>query len=127
MKFLLDEGVPVSVGEVLKNISQNVIQFGDSGLVKSSADNVVCAAALASGAVLVAADKDMKKLARGHGITKARFGKMGLIRFECPKTMAAERTKLALSLIQHEHGKVLAGEAARIFIVIGESVMRLHR
>lgn len=127
MKFLLDEGVPVSVGSVLKGAGHEVVFFSDSGLTKGTPDPVVCAAAESSDAVLVAADADMKNLAKGHGITPARFKTMGLLRFECPKPMAATRVEAALSLIDHEWEKVKDGHCKRLFIVLGEAVMRTHR
>ncbi len=127
MKFLIDEGVPVSVGNVLQKIAQEVIHFNQSGLVKGSADPVVCIAAQAAGAILVAADKDMKTLAKGHGITKARFSQLGLLKFNCPKTMMTQRTHTALTIIQHEFAKVQSGECDRVFVEIGESIIRIHR
>jgi predicted nuclease of predicted toxin-antitoxin system len=127
MRFLLDEGVPVSVGTVLANAGHEVIFFDSSGLAKGSADPVVCAAAEANDAILVAADHDMKRLAKGHGITPARFKTLGLIRFECPKPMAARRMEAALSLVEHEWTKVDGVDCVRLFVVLGETVMRTHR
>lgn len=127
MKFLLDEGVPVSVGSVLANAGHDVIFFDKSGLAKGTPDAVVCSAAESSGAVLVAADADMKKLAKGHGITPAQFKTMGLLRFECPKPMAALRVEVAMTLIDHELDKAAEANASRFFVVIGEGSIRTHR
>lgn len=127
MKFLLDEGVPVSVGSVLESAGHEVILFDNSGLAKGTPDPVVCAAAESHDAVLVAADHDMKRLAKGHGITKARFKKMGLVRFECRKPDCAKRMDEALSLIEHELVKVQLGLCERLFVVIGEATIRTHR
>lgn len=127
MKFLLDEGVPVSVGKVLSAAGHEVIQFNDSGLAKGTPDAVVCAAAQSHDAILVAADADMKTLARGHGITPARFRRMGLMQFQCPKPMAAIRAAAALSLIEHEWEKVMSGHCSRLHLVLGEQMMRTHR
>ena len=117
----------MSVGNVLAQAGHDVVFFNSSGLTKSTPDPVVCAAAEASDAVLVAADKDMKTLARGHGITKARFKTLGLIRFECPKPMASTRTADAVSLIEHEWDKVKEGRCDRLYIVLGEGMIRTHR
>jgi predicted nuclease of predicted toxin-antitoxin system len=127
MKFLLDEGVPVSVGSVLKGAGHDVIFFNNSGLAKGTPDPVVCAAAESHDAVLVAADHDMKRLAKGHGITKARFKSMGLVRFECRKPDCSTRIDAALSLVEHEWEKVTGGHCARLFVVIGEATIRTHR
>ncbi|TGV61035.1 hypothetical protein EN784_01140 [bacterium M00.F.Ca.ET.141.01.1.1] len=127
MKFLLDEGVPVSVGRVLEDAGHEVIFFMKSGLTKGTPDAVVCSAAQSSNAILVAADADMKKLAKGHGVTPAQFKKMGLVRFECPKPMTTHRIKVALSLIEHEHTKVDGTICARLFVVISEGAIRSYR
>lgn len=127
MKFLLDEGVPRSVGVALGDAGHEVVFFGDSGLAKGSPDAAVCAAAEAAGAVLVAADHDMKRLARGHGITPAQFKSLGLLRFECPKPQAAVRVETALSLIEHEATVVESGRCPRLQITVGERVIRTHR
>lgn len=127
MKFLLDEGIPVSVGGILEKAGYEVVYFNNSGLAKGTPDPVVCATAEASNAVLVAADSDMKKLAMGRGIKKARFKTMGLVRFECPKPMTAKRIGDALSLIEHEWERVQDGTCVRLFVSIGEAVIRTHR
>ena len=127
MKLLLDEGVPVSVGKVFEAAGHDVTYFNQSGLAKGAADPVVCAAAQASGAILVAADHDMKRLAKGHGIGSARFKEMGLIRFECEKPKAAKRLTEALSLIEHEDSLVSKGKTARVFVVIAKATIRVHR
>ncbi|CDX28974.1 conserved hypothetical protein [Mesorhizobium sp. SOD10] len=127
MKFLLDEGVPVSVGSVLEGAGHEVIFFQQSGLAKGTVDAAVCAAAESNDAILVAADKDMKTLARGHGITPARFRDMGLLRFECPKPMAAKRIEIAMTLLAHELAKAAEPNAARFYVVIGEGIIRTHR
>lgn len=127
MKFLLDEGVPVSVGSVLESAGHEVILFDNSGLAKGTPDPVVCAAAESHDAVLVAADHDMKRLAKGHGITKARFKTLGLVRFECRKPNCAPRLEAALSLIEHECDKVSEGSCDRLFVVIAEATIRTYR
>jgi predicted nuclease of predicted toxin-antitoxin system len=127
VKLLLDEGVPVSVGRVFEVAGHDVVYFDKSGLAKGSADPIVCAAAEASGAILVAADHDMKRLAKGHGIAPARFKQMGLIRFECEKPNAANRLSAALSLIEHEHSIAASGKCDRVFVIIAKATIRVHR
>lgn len=127
MRFLLDEGVPVSVGRVLQSAGHEVVFFNESGLSKGTPDPVVCAAAEASDAILVACDNDMKQLARGHGITKARFKSLGLLKLDCPEPLASARIEAALSLIEHEWGKVGVNGCVRLQVTIGGHVIRTHR
>ena len=126
MRFLLDEGVPVSVGQVLRAAGHEVIFFADSGLAKSSADPVVCATAAANDAVLVSHDNDMKSLARGHGITPARFKSLSLLKLSCREARSATRVQAAMSLIEHEW-QVGAGQERRLYVEISDTVIRTHR
>lgn len=100
LRFLLDEGVPVSVGAALEAAGHEVIYFNNSGLAKSAADAVVCVAAEVNNAVLVAHDGDMKVLAKGHGITPARFRSLSLLRLNCRESASAKRVTDAMSLIE---------------------------
>ena len=127
IRFLMDEGVPVSVGRVLEDGGHDVIFFKESGLAKGSPDTLVCVTAEINDAVLVAADGDMKQLAKSRGVSAGRFKRMGLLKFECRKPTAASRMRLALSLLEHEWGEHLAGKSPRLYVVIGESMFRSHR
>lgn len=127
MRFLLDEGVPVSVGKTLRDAGHKVILFNDSGLAKGSSDPVVCTAAEMNDAILVAADGDMKRLARDRGVKPARFKKLGLLKFNCRKPDASRRTSIALSLLEHEWQLVLTDNMSRFFVVIGKAMIRTHR
>lgn len=126
MRFLLDEGVPISTGKVLQAAGHEVIFFPESGLAKGSTDPVVCVAANANDAVLVAHDNDMKTLAIGHGITAAKFATLSLLRLNCRESVSAARVKVAMSLIEHEWAQG-EGRERRLFVVIGDEVMRTHR
>ena len=98
-----------------------------SSKADGSADPIVCTAAETNDAVLVAADGDMKRLARGHGIKPARFKMLCLLKFECRKPDASKRTELALSLIEHEWQVVQRGRGQRFFVVIAKQTLRTHR
>ena len=126
MKFLLDEGVTVSAGHSLQAAGHEVIFFNDSGLAQSSADHIVCIAAVASEAILVAHDNDMKTLARGHGITPARFKTLSLLQLHCREANSAARIAEAMSLIEHEWAKG-EGRERRLHVVIGDAFIRTHR
>jgi predicted nuclease of predicted toxin-antitoxin system len=88
---------------------------------------LVCVAAEANDALLVAYDNDMKQLARRHGITPARFKRLNLLKFECEEPKAAERLEGAMSLLEHEWEIATRNPAHRLFVVIGKQVLRTHR
>lgn len=74
LRFLLDEGVPVSVGRALQQ-DGHVVLYHKEVLAAGSPDQVVCAAAELNDCILVACDRDMKQIARKAGITGSRFRK----------------------------------------------------
>jgi len=88
---------------------------------------LVCIAAEANDAVLVAFDNDMKQLARRHGVTQTRFRRLNLLKFECEEPKAAERLEEAMSLLEHEWDISRKGTPQRVFVVIGRQVIRTHR
>jgi hypothetical protein len=102
-----------------------LIPFEDV-LTRGSKDDLVCIAAEANDALLVAFDNDMKMLAKRHGITPARFKRLNLLKFECEEPRAAERLDTAMSLLEHEWG-VKREASGRVFVVIGKQTLRSHR
>ncbi|MDF1747585.1 MAG: DUF5615 family PIN-like protein [Alphaproteobacteria bacterium] len=126
MRFFLDEGVPVMTGDALVEAGHEVIFFNQSGVAKGSADPVVCISAAANNAILVAHDRDMKTLAKGHGVTPARFKKLNLLSLTCRESAGPSRINDALSLIEHEWKESIK-RGQRLHIVIGDSVIRTHR
>ena len=113
-------------GKAIEKAGHEVIYFGQSGIVKGSADPVVCIAAEASDAILVAHDGDMKTLARGHGLTRARFKSLNLLKLDCRESNGPRRINEAMSLIEHEW-HIGEGRERRLYIVLGENVIRSHR
>jgi predicted nuclease of predicted toxin-antitoxin system len=126
MRFFLDEGVTVSAGRALQAAGHEVIFFNDSGLAKAADDPVVCIAAEASDAVLVFTDRDMRTLAKGHGVTPARFRALSLLHLKCREANTPARITAAMSLIEHEWQKG-EGRERRFHVVIGDEVIRTHR
>lgn len=125
-RVLLDEGVPTSVGEVLEVAGHEVIPFEDA-VKRGARDELVCAAAEANNAVLVAFDNDMKQAARRHGVTGGRFKKLSLVKFTCPEPMAAKRLREALSFIEHEWSMSETKASRRMFVEIGKHYLRSNR
>jgi predicted nuclease of predicted toxin-antitoxin system len=126
LRFFLDEDVPVSTGKALERAGHDVIYFDSSGVGKSSADPVVCLAADINKAILVAHDGDMKTLAKGHGVTPARFKALNILKLSCRESVGPRRVAEAMSLIVHEWRKG-NGRERRLFVVLGDQVIRTHR
>jgi predicted nuclease of predicted toxin-antitoxin system len=126
LKFLLDEGVTGTTGKALEAAGHTVIPFREA-LLKGSADPVVCAAAEANNAILVAHDGDMKRLAQRNGVKQSRFRKLSLLKLSCRESQAPNRVALAMSLIEHEWSISDAARDRRIFIDVATDVIRVYR
>jgi predicted nuclease of predicted toxin-antitoxin system len=126
LRVFLDEGVPDSVGKTFSNFGHEVIYLREA-VAPGSPDPLVCAAAEANDAILIAFDRDMAALARRQGIGQTRFRKLSLIRFDCRESRAAARCAEAMSLIEQAWMVRAGAKDRRIFIFIGESVIRTHR
>jgi predicted nuclease of predicted toxin-antitoxin system len=126
LRFFLDEGVPVSVGDSLKEAGHEVILLSDA-IARGATDTLVCAAALANEAILVAQDGDMKEIAKRHGAGHDRFAQLSLLKLSCKPSQSANRIRQALSLIEHEWAYSEGKAARRLFMIIGDSVIRTHR
>jgi predicted nuclease of predicted toxin-antitoxin system len=126
LHFLLDEGVPNAVGSVIIRRGHSVV-FGNRSLPRGSADQLVAAAALKDGAILVAADHDMKGIAKAQGVGNERFKLLSLVKLSCRKPEAAERIEQAMSLIEHEWQHSEGSDGRRVFIEILTAVVRVVR
>lgn len=116
----------MSVGHAFEEQGHEVIYLWEA-TPRGSDDPVVCAAALANDAILVALDADMKAIARGHGIGSQRFKRLSLIKLSCPEPSAAARVAGAISLVEHEW-LISEGKAARrLFVEIGAGFIRTLR
>lgn len=126
LRVFLDEGVPESVGRCFAEAGHIVIYFKDAA-VPGSPDQLVAAVSEANDAVLVALDGDMRQIARRRGIGQVRFRRLSLIKLSCRETQAASRVKNAMSLIEHEWQFAADKSDRRIFIEIGNNVIRTVR
>jgi predicted nuclease of predicted toxin-antitoxin system len=118
--------VPAAVGFTFIRHGHTLIPFEDV-IARGSRDEMVCIAAEANDALLVAFDNDMKQLARRHGVTPARFKRLNLLKFECEEPSAADRLEEAMSLLEHEWELRSKNASRRVFVVIGKQVLRTHR
>lgn len=126
LKVFLDEGVPESVGRCFRLAGHQVIFFKEAA-VPGSPDQLVDAVSEANDAILIALDGDMKKIAQRRGIGHSRFRRLSLIKLSCRETRAAGRVQEALSLIEHEWNLSSGKSDRRIFIEIGDDVIRTMR
>lgn len=126
LRFFLDEGVADSVGAYLASEGHVVIYLREA-INTGSADPLVCIAAEANEAILVAHDSDMKALAQKHGVGNGRFKRLNLIKLSCPEPRAADRLREAMSLIEHEWIVADGKAARRLFVEIGKEVIRTMR
>lgn len=126
LRFFLDEGVADSVGQYLASEGHYVIYLREA-INTGSADPLVCIAAEANDAILVAHDADMKGLVKKHGVSNGRFKRLSLVKLSCPEPRAASRMRDAMSLVEHEWNVSATKTARRIFIEIGNNVMRTVR
>jgi predicted nuclease of predicted toxin-antitoxin system len=122
----LDEGVPVSVGRVFETRGHEVIYLAEA-LQPGSPDPLVCAAAEANDAILVAHDGDMREHARRHGVGQRRFRRLSLIKLSCRESQAARRVDEAMALIEAEWERSQGSDDRRIFVEIKKSVILTRR
>jgi Domain of unknown function (DUF5615) len=126
LRLILDEGVPVAVGEMFKSHGHEVIPF-EEAVKRGSLDLLVCAAAQANEAILVAFDNDMKQVAKRHGIGGDRFSRLNLIKFACSEPMAHKRLDFAMSFLEHEWEVSDAKAARRLYVEIGKHFLKSYR
>jgi predicted nuclease of predicted toxin-antitoxin system len=126
LRVFLDESVPDDVGRCFEDSGHQVILLRNAAAT-GSPDQLVCAVAEANDAILVALDRDMRQLAKRHGVGAGRFRKLSLIKLSCRSTQSAGRISAAMSLIEHEWNYSAARLDRRIFIEIGEASIATKR
>ena len=126
LRVFLDEGVPDAVGRAFRGFGHEVILHREA-LAAGVPDPLVCAAAQANDAILVAYDKDMKKIARRRGVGAGRFARLSLIHLQCPEPTAASRIEQAMSFIEHEWSVSSTPDARRLYVEIGAGFLRTNR
>ena len=97
------------------------------GLAAGTPDPLVARTAQANNAILVAYDRDMRKLARRHGVGGGRFARLSLIHLQCPEPTAASRIEDAMSFIEHEWRVSPTPDARRLYVEIGTGFLRTNR
>lgn len=128
IRFLLDEGVPNSVGLVMERAGHEVHYVNRSQVVlRGSPDLVVAQGAILKKSVLVALDGDMQKIAQSHGVGKNRYSKLSLLKLTCFEPNAAERVETMMSLIEHEWDVGGTGGTRKFHVEIKDTLVRSLR
>lgn len=96
-------------------------------IATGSPDDLVCVAAEANEAILVACDGDMKKIVKKFGVSNERFKKLSLVKLSCKSPQAAHRLNSALSLIQNEWTISSNSSVRRLYIEIKSAAITTHR
>ena len=126
LRFFLDEGVPRAVGKFLETAGHEVIYLTEA-IAPGSSDLLVCAAALANEAILVALDGDMREIAKNHGVGNSRYKKLSLIKLSCNETVAASRLSQFMELIETEWKIASTKASRRLFVDLSESRITVYR
>ena len=126
LRVFLDEGVPDSVGRVFEDHGHDVIYMRDA-IARGAPDTLVCAAAEANEAILVACDGDMRQLAKKNGIGAGRFKKLHLIKLTTTSPRYQGRILQAMTLIEHEWTVCRKAGGSRLSIEILTDVIRTCR
>ncbi len=125
---MLDEGAPIAAGEPFKKRGYQVIRHQEV-LMPGAKDALVCATAIVNGAVLIATDRDMKRMTKRFGGPQedGRYAKLHLIFVTCNEVLAAKRLEHAMSFIEHEWQVVCQKLARRLWLDIGPHHLKTYR
>ena len=104
----------------------HTVTYGNRTLTPGTPDPVVCLISLNDQAILVAMDKDMKRIAKENGASNSQFASLSFVHLDCPEISAAERINQAMGLLEYEWERS-EGAIRRLHLVIGLSVIRTHR
>lgn len=126
IKFLVDQCVPDSVGQILKQNGHDVLLLRET-IAPDSPDPLVAAVSEMFGAVLVSHDHDFKTLGPRMQIGRRRFRKLSRIGLRCRESQSARRMEEAITLIEHEWNYSQAQSDKRIIIEIGPTYIRTIR
>ena len=96
-------------------------------MARGSPDALVAEIALRNDAILVAVDKDMRQIARKHGVGSTRFRRLHLLQFRCTEPQAIHRVREAADLIEAEWDVACSKAARRFWVEVGDGYIRTHR
>jgi predicted nuclease of predicted toxin-antitoxin system len=91
-------------------------------------DQLVATVSEVEGAILVSIDRDFQKIApRIPFGERRRFQTLSRISLQCSEPQAAQRVRVALSLIEAEYELAQVSSDKRMFVVIQNSGIKTHR
>lgn len=126
LRVFIDQCVPDSAGKAFKEHGHEVVYLRQM-IAINSPDPLVAAVAEANEAILVSLGADFKQIAKRHGVGKREFRRLSLIKLGCRESQCYERILLAMSLIHHEWSVAQGSRDRRLFMEIGDKVMRTVR
>ena len=127
MRFYLDENVPKSVQEVLRESGHEAIFIRDV-IALGSVDELVATASERDAAILISHDSDFKKIApRVPDGQRTRFRKLSMIRMQCKKPRSASRIQVALPYIEFEFQQRKHQHDKRMIITVKTDVISISR
>jgi predicted nuclease of predicted toxin-antitoxin system len=127
MRLLLDHNVPDSVAAVFRAAGHEVLLVREL-LPTDSSDQLVATASELEGAILVSVDRDFKQIApRIPKGMRGRFKKLSRISLECSEPQAAQRVRVAMTLIEAEWEIAQSSHDSRMFITIQNAGIKTHR
>lgn len=109
--FLLDNNVPNSVGEYLRNRGHDVASIREID-VHDASDHVVAVTAITSHRILVTWDKDFNQ----QKYESPRYAKLMIIGLSLPAPMAVERLKATIKLTEWILKNPIEGKPIRMRI-----------
>ena len=128
LRILFDESVPQLVAIPFENHGHEVLRHRDV-LQSGVKDDVVCAAAIANHAVLIAIDRDMKQCVKrfGNPDKNGKYAKLNLIFVNCNEVLASKRVEHAMSFIEHEWQVSVLKKSRTLWLDIGPHYLRSYR
>jgi predicted nuclease of predicted toxin-antitoxin system len=124
--FHLDECVPESVGDVLRDKGHNVESIR-LFVPKGTADSIIAAIGEQDAAILVTVDKDLRAFAPRIPKERRRYKKLGIISLRCPEPQAQHRIRQNIDLIEFEYARSQYLRDRRVMISIGTNFVWVER
>jgi predicted nuclease of predicted toxin-antitoxin system len=127
MLFVLDEGVPASVGEMLVAAGHEVSSIREH-VAPGTADPVVATVAEELDAILISFDGDFETIAPRVAIgMRQRFRRLSRIWMRCSEPQAAIRLRSILDLVVSEREIARANRDIRMLIWLSAGYIKIHR